>query len=123
MARSSLRGFWRMRRFPLRKLLFFFAAFACLRALRAQFHVSPVYGTGTIPSSNVDSAAVWVAPQGLPSLLFVTEKDGDHVEVWNASTGAAYSPKPFLGGPVDASGPGELNRPNGVWVLYHVPFA
>ena len=58
--------------------------------LCAQARVAPIFETGEIPDSNVDSVAVWVAPDGQPSLLFVTQKDGDRIEIWNASTGARH---------------------------------
>jgi 3-phytase len=90
-------------------------------SLPAQARVAPVFATRAFAGSNVDSCAVWVAPPGGTSLLFVTEKDGDRVEVFDASTGAQYKPRPFLGGKANGSGPDDFNRPNGVWVLYHVP--
>jgi 3-phytase len=92
-------------------------------ALHAQARVSPVFATGVEPDANVDSCAVWSAPGEIDSLLFVTEKDGDRIEVWNASTGARYAPRPFLGETPESSLPGDFDRPNGVWVIYHVPHA
>jgi 3-phytase len=88
-----------------------------------QARVKAVYATAANLPGNVDSCAVWVAPDPADSLLFSTEKDGDRVTVWHATDGQAYAPRPFLGGVPDGSGPGELNRPNGVWVIYHVPYA
>ncbi len=107
-----------------------FAA-ACISSLHlatpsisfAQARVPAVYATPPNLAGNVDSCAVWVAPDPADSLLFATEKDGDRIQVWRAPTGAAYSPRPFLGGVPDGTGPGEFNRPNGVWVVYHVPHA
>ncbi len=89
----------------------------------SQAEVPAVFATPEFPAGNVDSCAVWVAPHPEDSLLFVTEKDGDRIEVWRAATGKVYPLRPFLGGIADGSGPGEFDRPNGVWVLYHVPFA
>ena len=89
----------------------------------AQAKVKAVYATAANLAGNVDSCAVWVAPDPADSLLFATEKDGDRVTVWHATNGQAYAPRPFIGGVPDGSGPGELNRPNGVWVIYHVPYA
>src|SRR5688500_19200556 len=91
--------------------------------LCAQARVAPIFETGEIPDSNVDSVAVWVAPDGQPSLLFVTQKDGDRIEIWNASTGARHLPRPFLGNMTESSLPGDFDRPNGVWVIPHVRHA
>ena len=91
--------------------------------LAAQARVAPIFETGEIPDSNVDSVAVWVAPDGQPSLLFVTQKDGDRIEIWNASTGARHLPRPFLGNMTESSLPGDFDRPNGVWVVPHVRHA
>ena len=89
----------------------------------AAYYVEPVYTTGSYPNANADSPAVWVSTEAPDeSLLFVTEKDLDRVEVWYAATGLPHESLPFLGGEVDSSEPGQFNRPNGVWILYHVPF-
>lgn len=91
------------------------------RTANAQAIVSPVFATPPSPGANVDSTAVWVGPSPRDALLFVTEKDGDRLQVWLAATGEPHPTKPFLGGVADGKGPGEFNRPNGVWVIYHVP--
>jgi len=91
--------------------------------LCGQARVAPIFETGEIPGSNVDSVAVWVAPDGQPSLLFVTQKDGDRIEIWNASTGARHTQRPFLGNTPESSLPGDFDRPNGVWVVTHVRHA
>lgn len=116
---------------PLGSLRIFLAVFAVVavlwgsvpRALLAQFEVQPVFRTPPSPDGNVDSCAAWVPSEGGEPLLFVTEKDGDRIQVWRARDGKPYAPKPAIGGTIDGSLPGELNRPNGVWVLYHVPHA
>ncbi len=91
------------------------------RAANAQAIVSPVFATPPSPGANVDSTAVWVGPSPRDALLFVTEKDGDRLQVWLAATGEPHPTKPFLGGVANGKGPGEFDRPNGVWVIYHVP--
>lgn len=88
-----------------------------------QARVDPVWATAADHDANVDSCAVWVAPDPGDSLLFVTEKDGDRLQVRHATTGEPYATMPYLGDVEDGTGPGEFNRPNGVWVVYHVPHA
>jgi 3-phytase len=101
---------------------------SCVAALlvpalgQAQFLVEPVYETTAFAGADVDSVAVWVAPDPAASLLFVTEKALDRVEVWYAATGRPYDPLPFLGGEPDSSEPGQFNRPNAVCVIYRFPF-
>lgn len=90
---------------------------------RTQVRVAPVWATAEDDDANVDSCAVWVARDPRDSLLFVTEKDGDRLQVLQAVTGKPYAPMPYLGTVEDGTGPGEFNRPNGVWVMYHVPYA
>ena len=73
---------------------------------------SPPDGNGTI-----DSIAIWVAPNPRESLVFLTDKTRDCVEV--------HSPvsKFFLrriGS--SGSGNGELSYPNGITVGYNIPF-
>ncbi|MBI4585712.1 MAG: hypothetical protein HY717_17000 [Planctomycetes bacterium] len=107
-----------------RMLLIFSLAFLWSPdSLLGQALVPPVWDTAPISGANIDSVAVWAAPHLPDSLLFVTEKDLDRVEVRWAENGQLYPPKPFLGGPLDSSQPGEFDRPNGVWVIYHVPHA
>ncbi len=60
---------------------------------------------------NVDTPAVWHGPDGQHWLLS-TAKSGDIIRVHDATTGA---PLRRVGG--SGSGPGELDRPNGVAVI------
>lgn len=64
----------------------------------------------------LDTPAVWVAPDPQQSLLLVTDKTQDWVEIHSA-TAKMYLGR--LGGP--GSGPGRLSRPNAVTVAYAVP--
>ena len=107
----------------MRRALAFATALAALpAAARGQALVSPVVATSIIPDSNIDSTAVWVDPNGVASpLLFITQKDGDRVEVRSALTGVLDPRTPFLGGIPNSPAPGQFDRPNGVWVIYHVP--
>lgn len=89
----------------------------------AQARIAPVFSTEEDTEANVDSCAIWVAPDPADSLLFVTEKDGDRVQVLRATTGEPYLARPYLGGTVAGTAPGEFDRPNGVWVIPHVPHA
>lgn len=91
------------------------------RPLQAQSRAPVLFSTAPDTTANVDSCAVWAAQPPDEPLLFVTEKDGDRVQVHHADTGLPYEPKPYLGGPQNSALPGEFNRPNGIWVLYHVP--
>jgi len=47
----------------------------------AQAIVFPVFAIPVIPGAEVDFTAVWVVPSPRDSLLFVTEKTGDRVQV------------------------------------------
>jgi Raf kinase inhibitor-like YbhB/YbcL family protein len=88
----------------------------------AQVLVEPVYDTWIYPDSDADSVATWVAPDPADSLMFVTEKDGDRVEVWSPVSGRPYAPMHFIGGDQNSDEEGQFDRPNAVWVIYHVPF-
>jgi myo-inositol-hexaphosphate 3-phosphohydrolase len=94
-----------------------------LRWLAAQeFHVDPIFETGIHPGADVDSVAVWRdRKQPERSLLFVSSKQNDRIEVYSAATGLAHDP-PFIGGQPNSQEPGQFNRPNAVWVLYDVPW-
>jgi len=59
---------------------------------------------------NVDSPAIWFSPDG-PRVI-ATAKETHKLIVYDAATGAALR---RIGGP--GTGPGQLNRPNGVLVL------
>ena len=85
--------------------------------------VEPVIATWIYPDSDADSVATWVAPDPADSLMFVTEKNGDRVEVWSPVTGRPHAPMHFIGGEQNSDDAGQFDRPNAVWVVYHVPFA
>jgi hypothetical protein len=55
------------------------------------------------------------------SLLFVSAKSHDRLEVYRAATGLPHDP-PFIGGKLNSREPGQFNLPNAVWVLYQVPW-
>ena len=71
----------------------------------------PPDGNGTM-----DSVDIWVAPDPNQSIVFVTDKTRDCLEMPNPVTNTFIG---RLGS--SGSGPGELNRPNGVAVAYNVP--
>src|SRR5262245_31403873 len=86
----------------------------------AEFHVEPIFETTIYPGANVDSVAVWRdRKQPERSLLFVSAKDHDRLEVYYAATGLPYDP-PFIGGKRNSREPGQFDLPNAVWVLYDV---
>lgn len=60
----------------------------------------------TVPGKNVDSAAIWIAPEPEKSLVLLTEKGGGQVMVLKADRSAAL-----------LSRFGKMKRPNGVAVL------
>ncbi|MDQ8184490.1 phytase [Pelagicoccus sp. SDUM812002] len=60
---------------------------------------------------NIDSPAVWHAPDGR-NLLFATSKAGHSVNVFDAENGAMIRRLGGLGSEL-----GQFNRPNGVWVV------
>jgi len=90
---------------------------AALVLLAATVSVPIVYETNLPPDGNgtMDSVAIWVAPDPSQSLLFMTDKSRDYLEVHNAATNTYLG---RIGGP--GSGNGQLNYPNGVGVAYGV---
>ena len=87
-----------------------------------EFHVEPIFETGIHPGADVDSVVVWRdRKQPGRSLLFVSSKQHDRLEVYDAATGLPHDP-PFIGGELNSQEPGQFNRPNAVWVLYDVPW-
>jgi len=105
-----------------RRITLWAVGVTCLApACFSQALVEPVGATWEYPDSDVDSVATWVAPDAADSLIFVTEKDGDRVEVWSAVSGRPYSPMHFIGGEQDSDEEGQFDRPNAVWVIYHIP--
>jgi 3-phytase len=95
-----------------------------LRALRAVLASSAlaavplVYETSVPPGGHgeLDSPAVWVAPDASRSLLFVTDKTLDYVEVHDPVRNVYVG---RFGG--SGSEPGRFQRPNSVAVAYAVP--
>lgn len=92
-------------------------AFAGLMLLAITVSVPIVYETNLPPDGNgtMDSVAIWVAPDPNQSLLFMTDKSRDYLEVHNAATNTYLG---RIGG--TGSGAGQLNYPNGVGVAYQV---
>ncbi len=75
--------------------------------------VRPPDGNGTL-----DSVEIWVAPDPAQSIVYITDKSRDCLEMHDPITNT------FLGRlGSSGSGPGELNRPNGVAVAYGVSTA
>ncbi|MCI0664700.1 MAG: phytase, partial [Acidobacteria bacterium] len=64
----------------------------------------------TIPGKNVDSPAIWLAPNPDDSFVFLTEKGGGQVMVFKADAKATFVRR-F----------GKMKRPNGVVILQGVP--
>jgi len=76
------------------------------------------YETSAPPGGHgeLDTPAVWVAPDPAQSLLLVTDKTQDWVEIHSATTNTYLG---RLGG--SGTGIGRLSRPNAVTVAYAVP--
>src|SRR5262245_51007945 len=88
----------------------------------AEFFVEPIFETAINPGADVDSVAVWRdRRQPERSLLFVSAKQHDRLEVYLAATGLPHDP-PFIAGKLNSREPGQFDRPNAVWVLYDVPW-
>jgi len=68
------------------------------------------------PRGELDSVALWVSPNGTQSLLFITDKLLDVVEVHDVITNTYVG---RIGG--SGSGPGQMARPNGVAVAHDMP--
>jgi len=76
--------------------------------------ILPVYETDTRPESNtLDSPAIWVDDDPANSILFVTAKGSNNVEMHNPVTNQFIG---VLG--EGGSGPGQFNYPNGIAVAY-----
>ena len=73
--------------------------------------ITEVFETPRDTDDNVDSPAVWHGPNGEHWLL-ATAKDGDVIRVHDAATGESMK---RIGG--EGTGPGQLDRPNGVAVI------
>ena len=73
--------------------------------------VAERYVTERDPADNVDSVAVWHAP-GDTHWLLATAKETDRLLVYDATTG-----KPLQKFGASGSGPGQFERPNGIYVI------
>ncbi len=101
-------------------------ALSCLRRRLREAAVTPAllvtvplaYQTTIPPGGHgtLDTPAVWVAPNPYRSLLLVTDKTQDYIEIHDPVENVYLG---RLGGP--GSEPGKLARPNSVAVAYGVP--
>jgi 3-phytase len=78
------------------------------------------YSVGTPPDGRgeLDSVALWVGPGAASALLFISDKTFDSVEIHDAVTNTYVG---RLG--TSGSGPGQMQRPNGVVVGHGFPTA
>lgn len=74
------------------------------------FSLAESWTTAADEAANIDSVAVWHGPAGEHWLL-ATAKSAHVLRVYDADTGTVLRD---VGGP--GSGPGEFQRPNGIWV-------
>lgn len=73
--------------------------------------VVPLFYQTAVPGGELDSVALWVAPDPAASRLFVTDKTGNSLAVFDPVTNT------FLGRlGATGTGPGQFRRPNGVAV-------
>lgn len=88
-----------------------------LTALAFTVQVTRVYKTSIPPGGHgtMDSVAIWVAPDPNESILFITDKTMDFLEMHNPVTNTYIG---RIGG--SGSGGGKLDYPNGVAVAYNV---
>ena len=75
-----------------------------LLAFVATAQIKPV--VTTMPGNNVDSLAIWIAPNKADSLVLLTEKSGGQVMVFKADANATFVRR-F----------GQFKRPNGIAIL------
>jgi 3-phytase len=75
----------------------------------ATAQINPV--VTTIPGHNVDSLAIWIAPNKADSLVLLTEKSGGQIMVFKADPQATFVRR-F----------GAFKRPNGIAILQNVRF-
>lgn len=85
---------------------------ACLAAVPLRYETTPPPGG----HGELDTPAVWIAPNPAQSLLLVTDKTWDYVEFHSPVTNQYLG---RCGG--SGSTPGRLDRPNAVLVAYGVP--
>lgn len=88
-----------------------FCLLAAAKAETNQTVVKEVFFTTDQSRENIDSPAVWHAPDGR-NLLFASSKAGHSVNVFDAENGAMVRRLGGLGSEL-----GQFNRPNGVWVV------
>ena len=95
--------------------IFLLSAVTALFAITAT--VPLIYRTNQPPGGNgtMDSVDIWVAPDPNNSILFITDKTGDFLEMHDPVTNTYIG---RIGG--SGSGPGQLDYPNGVAVAYNV---
>lgn len=95
-------------------------AFAChQRTKNEKIHavkIEHVFQTARNEADNIDSPAVWHAPDGRHRLI-TTAKEGHSLLVYDASTGEYIRRIGQLG-----HQPGEFNRPNGILVIDDLVF-
>jgi 3-phytase len=87
-------------------------------ALLALAVAVPLHSTLTVPpgrNGEIDSVTLWDVPGSAESLSLSTDKTNDRVEIHLVSTGQFLA---YLGG--TGSGPGQLQRPNGIAMVYDV---
>ena len=89
----------------------------CFFLLAASVSVPLFYATN-LPSDGsgaMDSVALWVAPDPNQSILFITDKSRDVVEMHDPVTNTFIA---RLGS--SGNGPGQFSRPNGIAVEYNI---
>ncbi|TWI01091.1 3-phytase [Luteimonas cucumeris] len=72
--------------------------------------VKEAFVTPLTPQDNIDSPALWMAPDG-SALLLATGKKSGHLVAYDGDTGAALGARGSRG-----TGPGQFDRPNGIFV-------
>jgi 3-phytase len=91
-----------------RNSFIYFVIFVCSVFSFSSFaQIKPV--VTTMPGTNVDSLAIWIAPNKADSLVLLTEKSGGQVMVFRADANATFVRR-F----------GKFKRPNGIGVLQNV---
>lgn len=94
------------------------AAVPALLFIMAGSVTVPLFMQLTLPpdgSGTMDSVDIWVAPDPSQSIVFVTDKSRDCLEMHNPVSNTFIGRLGSTG-----TGPGELQRPNGVAVAYRV---
>ncbi len=90
---------------PAPTLFVCFVVFVCfVFSFSSLAQIKPV--VTTMPGTNVDSLAIWIAPNKADSLVLLTEKSGGQVMVFKADANATFVRR-F----------GQFKRPNGIAIL------